>query len=247
MMNSKMYLKVLALVMTTFFLGACATSQPQSKFRSGSALSKNLFVDSSQFANKKVKLRLRNSSGDPSLNVSYIRNEISQGLSQAGYTLTEGDDFGILLDLNAYQFESISSARNGNNSNAIGALLGGVAGYEGAKRPGGLSSGSGVIIGTIAGATLQEVLRYANETSTFILVADVNVGVKKKNNTERDYFVVGGNRIADEPKIEDQTFASFALKDTVKVMVYAGDEATNRSSTITSLEQRLGRIVANML
>ena len=126
------------------FMGFCAaalvgcssvpvSSERQARYLIGSAQTKNIFVDSSQFANRTVKLRLRSSSGDPDLNLSLVRSEIERGLTAAGYKISE-DNFGILIDINAYMLQSVSVARR-TGSNEVGALLGGVVGTEMARRP----------------------------------------------------------------------------------------------------------------
>ncbi|MDO0545719.1 complement resistance protein TraT, partial [Escherichia coli] len=127
----------------------------------------NVFVDPSQFANRTVKLRLRNSSGDPSIDVSAIRSAMESGLRAAGYQIGE-QNFGILVDVNLYFMNSVAQGRQ-RASNEVGILLGGVAGYEMAKRPGGLGPGSGALLGAVAGATLQEVLRANNEYDSYLV------------------------------------------------------------------------------
>jgi len=214
-------------------------------FKIGSATSKNLFIDSSQFANRVVKLRIRNSSGDPALDIGSIRSQVEAGLRSAGYEI--GDKgFGIVIDVNAYFMNSVANGRS-RATNEIGALLGGVAGYEMAKRPGGISAGSGVILGAIAGATLQEVIRSSNEYDTYLALCDVNIGVVRQENKKKDYFTIGGNKIEHQQDEEKSTFESFALRETVKVAVYAGDARERAGSTIISIHDRLARIIANLI
>lgn len=58
------------LLLPLFFVvvaGCAASDFRGNEFKIGSATSKNVFLDASQFANRTVKLRLRNSSGDPSI------------------------------------------------------------------------------------------------------------------------------------------------------------------------------------
>jgi hypothetical protein len=211
----------------------------------GSATSKNLFIDSSQFANRVVKLRIRNSSGDPALDIGSIRSRVEAGLRSAGYEISD-KEFGIVIDVNAYFMNSVASGR-GRASNEIGALLGGVAGYEMAKRSGQIGEGSGVILGAIAGATLQEVLRASNEYETYVALCDVNIGVIRQESRKKDYFTIGGNKIERQQEEEIGTFESFALRETVKVAVYAGDVREGAGPAIISIHDRLARIIANLI
>jgi len=239
-------LLALVLALGLALLNGCATTAGRhNEFRIGSATSRNIFVDPSQFANRVVKVRLRNSSGDPSIDMSRIRVSVESGLRSAGYTVAD-KDFGIVLDVNLYFMNSVAAGRR-QVSNEVGVLLGGVAGYELAKRPGGVGAGSGAILGAIAGSTLQDVLRSNNEYDSYMAVCDVNIGVVKQENKKKDFFVIGGSRIEREQVEEKGTFESFALRETVKVSVYAGDRAQNRASVIGAIQDRLARVVSNLI
>lgn len=218
---------------------------PMNGFQIGSATSKNLFVDSSQFANRTIKLRLRNSSGDPALDMARLRGSIESGLVSAGYRISD-QDFGIVMDVNAFQMQSVAKASVTTNS-GLGALLGGVVGYETAKRPGGISPGGGAMLGAIAGATIEEIIRNHGEYYTYIALCDVNIGVLRKEYKKSDRFVIGGNKIEHKEPDEPDAFTNFALRDTVRVAAYAGDDVSRYGQTINALLDRLGRVVANLL
>lgn len=240
-------MKVIALVVSTVLLLGCSTFEPAYKqgLQIGSVTSKNLFIDPSQFANRKVKLRLRNSSGDPSLDINKLKSVISNGLVSAGYEIVDRD-FGIVIDVNAYQLQAVATGNVRNNS-GIGLVLGGVAGYEGGRRPGGITAGSGAILGAVAGYALEEIIRAQGEYATYLALCDVNIGVVRKEFTKKDRFMIGGNKIEHKEKDEEDTFTNFALRDTLKVAVYAGDRSAPKQATIDALVDRLGRIVANLI
>lgn len=226
-------------------LAGCATNDLRgNEFKIGSATSKNVFIDASQFANRTVKVRLRNSSGDPSIDVSRIRGAVESGLRAAGYQIGE-KNFGILVDVNLYFMNSVAQGRQ-RVSSEVGVLLGGVAGYEMAKRPGGVGAGSGALLGAIAGATLQEVLRSNNEYDTYLVLSDVNIGVVKQENKKKDFFIIGGNRI-EQREEENGTFESFAMRETLKVAVYAGDKRERRAQVMDAIQDRLARVVSNLI
>jgi len=238
------------------FMGFCAavlvgcssvpvSSERQARYLIGSAQTKNIFVDSSQFANRTVKLRLRSSSGDPDLNLSLVRSEIERGLAAAGYKISE-DNFGILIDINAYMLQSVSVARR-TGSNEVGALLGGVVGTEMARKPGGVSPLSGFILGAVTGATLQEVIRSSSESMSYLVACDVNIGVRKVEHKSRDSFIIGGSRVETQPRLQDVTFDDFSFSDNLKIVVYAGDPQDNRVQTIRLIQERLGRVIGNLL
>lgn len=239
-MRARLFLPLIFLALA----GCAASDFRNNELKIGSATSKNVFIDASQFANRTVKVRLRNSSGDPSIDVSSLRVAVESGLRTAGYQIAE-QNFGILVDVNLYFMNSVAQGRQ-RASNEVGALLGGVAGYEMAKRPGGMGAGSGALLGAIAGATLQDVLRYSNEYDTYLVLTDVNIGVVKQENKKKDFFVIGGNRI--EQREEDNgTFESFAMRETLKVAVYGGDKRERRTQVMNAMQDRLTHVLSNLL
>lgn len=244
-LGNKMRVRILLPLAVALLAGCAVPSYPESGFRIGSAISKNIFVDPAQFANRVVKLRLRNSSGDPSIDMTRIRSSVEEGLRSAGYTVAESN-FGLVMDVNLYFMNTVAVGRQ-RASNEIGFLLGGVAGYELAKRPGGLGGGSGAIIGAIAGATLQDVLRNNTEYDSYIAVCDVNIGVVKQENKKKDSFVIGGNRMEHVREDENGTFESFAMRETVKISVYAGDRRERRPYVMDAIQDRLARVVSNLI
>lgn len=241
-----MRVRILLPVALALLAGCAAPGRYQvNELRIGSATSKNIFVDPSQFANRTVKLRLRNSSGDPSVDVSRLRSSVESGLRAAGYQISDSG-FGIVLDVNLYFMNSVAVARQ-QASNEVGVLLGGVAGYELAKRPGGVAAVSGAIVGAIVGSTLQDVLRSSNEYDSYMALCDVNIGIVKQENKKKDFFVIGGSRIDKERGEPNGTFESFAMRETVKVSVYAGDRRDRRNGVVDAIQDRLARVVSNLI
>lgn len=226
-------------------LAGCAAPRHTQGFQIGSATSKNVFVTPDQFANKSVRVRLRNSSGDPDFAPTQMRAMVESGLTAAGYKVVS-ENAGIVLDVNLYFVGNVVEGRQ-RAGNEVGALLGAVTGYELSKGAGGMSSGSGAILGAIAGATLQDVIRANNEYNTYVVLCDVNIGVVRQESKSRDSFVIGGNRFEHSREDERATFDSFAIKDTVKVSVYAGDRPESRARVTQAIQERLARIVANLI
>jgi hypothetical protein len=237
---------IAGLFFSPWMLAGCASSgYREQDFKLGSAVSRNLFVDSSQFGNRRVKVRLRNSSGDPGVDMARIRGDVESGLRAAGFQIAE-EDFGIVVDANLYFMNSVALGRQ-RASNELGVLLGGVAGYELAKGAGGIGAGSGAVLGAIAGATLQDVLRSHSDYNSYLAVCDVNIGVVRQQSTRRDSFVIGGNRFERDREQPDPTFEAFAQRETVKVYVYAGDRRERRDQVMWAIQERLARVVSNMI
>lgn len=239
-----MRLYVLLFAIALSLAGCAFDNDHKSNFMIGSSISKNIFIDPGQFSNKTVKLRLRNSSGDLSIDPSQIRASIENGLRSAGYVISD-KDFGILLDVNIYFVNSVSTAKQ-RQSNDLSILLGGVVGYEIARNSGGITPGSGAILGGIAGATLNEVLKSNNDLDSYIVFSEVNIGVIKQRRAKKDSFTIGGNRF-DMNDEADGTFDAFDRRETLKVAVYAGDRNVNRGNVMIQIQNRLANILANLL
>lgn len=239
-----MRLSVLILVIVLSVVGCAYNNGHKSNFMIGSSISKNIFIDSGQFSNKIVKLRLRNSSGDLSIDPSQIRASIENGLRLAGYVVSD-KDFGILLDVNIYFVNSVSTAKQ-SQPNDLSILLGGVVGYEIARNSGRITPGSGAILGGIAGATLNEILKSNNDLDSYVVFSEVNIGVVKQQHVKKDFFTIGGNRF-DMNDEADGTFDAFDRRETLKVAVYAGDRNVNRGNVMMRIQKRLANILANLL
>lgn len=179
------------------------------------------------------------------MDMTRLRSDVEAGLRHAGYELGDAAA-GIVLDANLYFMNNIATSRS-QASNELGMLLGGVAGYELAKGRGGVSRGSGAVLGAVAGATLQEVLRSRSEHDSYLAICDVNIGVVRQQSTRNDSFVIGGNRFERDTGSRDPTFESFALRETIKVYVYAGDRRENRDGVMRAIQGRLANVVANLL
>lgn len=239
-----------AALLSSLVLAAGCSPVPKSQqgLMIGSSTSKNLFLDSSQFANRKVKLRLRNSSGDPGINMSRVRGAIEAGLRDAGYQVVDSEDFGILVDVNMFQLQSAAATRV-RDSSGLGTLLGAVAGFEATRRNSnsGVAVGSGVILGAVAGYKLEEIIRANSEVTTYVALSDVNIGVVRRESTAKDSFTIGGNKYVHKDESESPTFKGFALRDTIRVAVYAGDDFEKRNLTVDAILDRLGRVVSNLI
>ena len=69
----------------------------------------------------------------------------------------------------------------------------------------------------------------------------------RQQGTRRDSLVIGGNQFEHERDEQDSTFDSFALRETVKVYVWAGDLRTRREGVMLAIQERLARVVANLM
>ncbi len=69
---------------------------PQTGMQFGSVVERNLVTDASFYTNKKMKIRIRNTSGDVAFDLGGFTNQIKAAYVANGYTPTQGIDFGVL-------------------------------------------------------------------------------------------------------------------------------------------------------
>ena len=73
---------------------------PSTGLLCGSILEKNIVTDPSFYVNKKIKARIRNTSGDVAFDLHGFKNQIRATLAASGYEPANDDDFGLLIDVN---------------------------------------------------------------------------------------------------------------------------------------------------
>lgn len=233
-------------VLVLLVLSGCANYDRKSEeLKIGSTISKNIFIDSSQFSNPKIKIRFRNSSGDDRVDISAMQADIERSLIASGYVVDVSNP-GVILDVNLFFFNTVERARN-TDSNGVATILGGVIGYELAKGRGGISGGSGAIIGAVAGSTLPDVLKLGGETQTYLGICDVNIGVLKSKSPKLNSFSIGGNQIENSKIRFDETFESFDRSETIKISVYASSGRNQNVNIFEAMQRRLSKIIANIL
>lgn len=236
-------MKALALVLAVLMSSCAGPAQygmvkdPQTGMQFGSAIEKNIFVDSSQFANRTVKVTTRNVSGDRTYQLGGFDNDLSRALQARGYAPTSSEKFGIRFDLNVLYSGHIQS--NMTNQYAfLGAGAGGVAGYRSDTR-------AGTAAGALAGATIGSIIGSNVTDDTYIVVAEVSIGVT-------DAASAGSSTItfSSSPPVQRQlTGAVNPFREVLrtKIAVYAGGRNTAQSQIADEVRRRLVDIASNTL
>jgi len=65
----------------------------------GSIIEGNVITDPSFYINRKVKVRIRNTSGDIAFNLKSFTQQVRDALAASGYEPTTDEDFGLLIDV----------------------------------------------------------------------------------------------------------------------------------------------------
>jgi hypothetical protein len=217
---------------------------PETGLQFGSVIEKNIVTDASFFENRKIKVRIRNTSGDSSFDLYGFRRQIESSYRTAGYTPTSGDDFGLLVDLNVMYSGQVQTNLSGQFG-FLGAAAGGLAG---ASRGGGVA----IAAGTIAGATLGSIVGSYVTDDTYIIVARATFGVIQggaKRDGKRITFSrsISGNPEDEEEKRERSERRGFKETHSSQVAVFAGGRNISQSQIAPQVRSRFVKIIRDLI
>lgn len=210
----------------------------------GSTVEKSLVTDASFHRNKRIKVRIRNTSGDTAFDMHGFKSQVEQAYESIGFEPSSENDFGILIDVNVRysgQIQTNMAAEYG----FLGASAGGLAGAaRGSSRTDiGIGAVSGVTLGTIVGSYVTD--------DTYIIVTDVTVATVRDRTTAKPSKTVTFSRSpqTDEEKDEDRNRSTRGLKNSVRtgVAVYAGGRNTSQGEIAGMVRERIARIVGNII
>ncbi len=210
----------------------------------GSVISdkKTLMTDPSFYKNKKIKVRVRNTSGDTAFNLKRFGQRIGNAYKETGYIPTTKDDFGLLLDLNVIYSGQVQT----NLSQEFGFLGGAAGGIAGIRS----KAAAGTVIGVVAGATLGDIIGSFITDDTYIIIAKVGFA-----------RVVGGSKKPAKTITFSRSFLSPEEKDKYEekrrkrgmkkaewfeIAVYAGGRNVSQSEIAEQVRQRMVRIVGDI-
>jgi|GEM_PF-292266 len=210
----------------------------------GSTVERNIVTDASFHKNKKIKVRIRNTSGDTAFDLHRFRSQIERAYGNIGFEPTAEDDFGILIDVNVRysgQIQTNMSAEYG----FLGAASGGLAGASiGTTR-------TDAGIGAVSGATLGSIIGSYVTDDTYIIVTSVTVATVTDRSTSKPSKTItfSRSRQTDEEQEEDKSRSKRSLKRSIQtgVAVYAGGRNTSQSEISGIVRERIARIVGNII
>jgi outer membrane lipoprotein SlyB len=214
---------------------------PETGLQFGSVVQKNIVTDSSFYKNRKIKVRIRNTSGDTAFNLRNFKNQIEQSYAHAGYKPTSNDDFGLLVDVNVVYSGQIQ--RNMSREfGFLGAVAGGLSGAT-------TNRNIPTIAGTAVGATLGAIIGSHVTDDTYIIVTRVTFGVIK-GPAQRD-----GKRITfssstfstDEEGRKERSQRGFRTTHRTGVSVFAGGRNTAQSEIAQQVRERIARIIRDII
>lgn len=218
---------------------------PETGLAFGSVIEKNLIVDSSFYSNRKLKVRIRNTSGDTAFDLHGFKSQLERAYADKGYQPTDADDFRLLVDVNVVYSGQVRRDL-ASEFGFLGAAAGGVAGA--ASRGGGVATAGGVVagatLGTIAGSFVTE--------ETYIIVARVTFGeIKEVIHSKKSLTFSNSVRLKDlDEQEEDKTKIQkrdFRDRISTGVSVFAGGTNTSQAEIAAQVRSRIIRIVGDFI
>ena len=238
----------------TFLAGCVANSthnrlamvrDPGTGLAFGSVIEKNMLVDSSFYSNKKMKVRIRNTSGDLAFDMQGFKSRLERAYATKGYEPTESDDFRLLIDVNVMYSGQIQRDMS-SEFGFLGAAAGGVAGA--ASRGTNVATAGGVV----AGATLGTILGSFVTEDTYIIVARVTFGeIKNTIKSKKTVTFSGSVRLKDVDEEEEDKDRikqrGFRERYSTGLSVFAGGTNTPQGAIASEVRDRIIRIVSDFI
>ena len=213
----------------------------------GSVIDRTFITDPSFFKNNRLKIRMRNTSGDSAFDLRRFTNDLESAFAANGYEPTRENDFGLLVDVNVKYSGQVQ--RNLAKEYALlGAAGGGIAGAA--------KSGDtlGALGGTLAGASFGAVAGSFVTEDTYIIVAHVTVGIIKESRKSASKKIIFSRSFKpheDEEgrliKEEERTARRFKKTLSTDVSVFAGGTNVAQSRIADEVRRRLIRIVGDII
>lgn len=227
----------------SILLSSCApntrfgmTEDPNTGLLYGSVIGKSFFIDPSQFENNKIKVTVRNVSGDFNFDLRSLSNNLTQSFSEKGYPESKDNDFGIKLDV-VVEYSGHIQNDMASQYGFIGAAGGGLAGYKS-------SVDAGAAIGILSGATLGAIIGSNIKDDTYIIITKINIGIKETAKTDSKSITFGSS-----PKLqkEETSIKSFSEISSTKIAVYAGGRNVKQSEIVEGVRSRLISIISDII
>jgi len=247
-------LKILVVTVCFLSLVACVSREQNQRnlvkdevtgYSYGATKDGEFITDPAMFRNAKLKLRIRNTTGDSSLDMKNFRDQLEQSYESVGYEITDGADFGILLDVNVRYFGQATDMLPAEYT-FLGAAVGGVAGATPGVQGGRPADAlTGAAAGSVVGAALSEILRNYATAETYIIISSITMGTVMPEHVEdeRTIYFVTGKKVREKKT----NFKGFRSRETVNLAVYAGGLRAGKSDVIDEVRARHLRILQDII
>jgi len=217
---------------------------PKTGLLFGSVIEKNILSDPTFYKNPKIKVRIRNTSGDTAFELKRFTGKIRDAFEATGYETTTANDFGILVDVNVMYSGQIQLSLSEEF-----AFIGGAAGAVGGAKAG--SGTTDIAVGAISGATIGGILGSFVTQDTYIIVSRATFAVikdLKKSKKTVTFSRSAKLKNVDDPDEEEKVILKrFKRRVTTGIAVYAGGTSVSQTEIAGEVRQRLVRIIGDFI
>lgn len=206
---------------------------------------KTLFTDPSLFPNKRLKLTLRNMSGDAVWDLDATRDRLYQGYISKGYERSDGADFGLKIDLNvirSQQYDSDMMTQYGFLGANAGMLAGGAIG---GARQGATAAAQGGLGGLAAGAALGTLAGYFTSDNIYVVITEATFAVRRNATKPRRVVTFDGSPRVEE--WEESGYGSFHSVDRVLIANYGGGRNVTQGEIADDIRDRQIRSLISLI
>lgn len=206
----------------------------------------SIVTDPALHRNKRLKINIRNTSGDDAFDIKGFRKHLETVYRGKGFEPTAADDFGLLLDVNVRYSGLIQEDLRHKFAYLGGAWGLGAGLIKGAEGGTDITTQSGAILGSATGASIGALLGSFIRENTYIVITRISYGVRKlRGKSGRVVTFSRSEKIDEDPQAFRDGFRRFHDFD---VSVYGGAGLNIAQSRVTEgVRERLLRIVGDAI
>ena len=205
----------------------------------GSVTDRSFLIDPNQLSDKRLKIRIRNTSGDRRIDLKNLTSDLQEAYGSIGYTIARGNEYGMLIDINL-RYSGQTTKTLTSQYKFLGASAGGLA--AAGQFGGGLETAAGIV----TGAALGQVIGSHQQENTFIVIAQVSLALVDKKRGRSEGQIIFG-KTGDSEKKKEQEFRSFKSKVKANIAVFAGGQNIRQSDVANEVIQRFRRILKDII
>lgn len=205
----------------------------------------SIFTDPAMFPNRRLKVSLRNMSGDPVWDLDNTREQLVKGYLDKGFERSDGVDFGLKIDLNVIRSQQYDSDVTSQFA-FLGATAGAVAGAgAGAAMVGGGGIAPGAGLGTATGAALGTLASYFTADHIYVVVTEAIFAVRRNAAKPRRVVTFDGSPRIEE--WEENGYGSFTKVLRVTIANYGGGRSVTQPEIAEDIRQRQIRSLISLV
>ncbi|AVM73237.1 complement resistance protein TraT [Magnetospirillum gryphiswaldense] len=205
-----------------------------------------VFTDPALHPNRRLKVSLRNMSGDPVWDLEDTREQLYQGYTAKGYERSDGNDFGLKIDLNvirSQQYDRDMMAQYG----FLGAATGPVAGAVGGALIGGTPSAAavGAGAGMATGVSLGTLAGYFTVDNIYVVITEAIFAIRRNATKPRRVVTFDGSPRVEE--WEGSGTGSFSQVHRVTIANYGGGRNITQQEIAEDIRKRQMRSLISLV